>query len=699
MGRGSVRSRMRLLALLPPLLAWGSAAFGAVSPEVRTPEVAVRLLSAVDAVGDLDRIPLGVGFRLAPGWKTYWRAPGGSGFPPHFDWEKSRNLAAAEVAWPAPERFSLFGIDSIGYADEVVLPVDTVPAQPGEPLDLRLALDFLVCSDVCVPQRAQLAMHLPAGPAAPSAEAFGIDRWRGRVPGPPGPALGILRATLVDAGERPELRLALNGGRVADVFVESDGDESFGRPEPVPGGVALPVTFSPDGPGALVGREIVATVTGTEGAVEQRVTVARGGGAGEEGTRGLAVFLLAALLGGMILNLMPCVLPVLALKLMGFAVHGGAERGAARASFLASAAGIVFSFLLLAGAAVGMRTAGMAVGWGIQFQQPLFLALMMVLLMVFAANLWGLFEVPMPRLAGRMASGRGTRRGAFATGMLATLLATPCSAPFVGTAVGFALSRGPGEIVAVFTALGLGMAVPYLAVAAFPRLASVVPRPGRWMVWLRGFLGIALTATAVWLASVLLVQTGVAVALAAAAAAAVPPVWLALARRHALASGAAAALVAALAVSLPPDRVAAVPDARWQVFDERRIPELVSRGDVVLVDVTADWCLTCKVNKAAVLDRDPVAGRLAEGIVAMRADWTRPDAAISAYLAGFGRYGIPFYAVYGPGAPTGLVLPELLTPGAVLDALEKAAVPARRRVDRTSVRNHNPPSQAGVAQW
>ena len=672
----AIYPHMRLLVLLLPLLAWGSAAFGAVSPEVRTPEVAVRLLSAVDAVGDLDRIRLGVGFRMAPGWKTYWRTPGSSGFPPHFDWEESRNLAAAEVAWPAPERFSLFGIDSVGYADEVVLPVDAAPVRPGEPVDLRLALDFLVCSDVCVPQRAHLTMHLPTGPATPSAEAFGIDRWRGRVPGPPGPALEIRRAALVDEGGSPMLRLAMNGGRDVDVFVESGGDGVFGRPEAVPGGVALPVAFSGDGHGTLIGREIVATVTAAEGAIEQRITVTRGEGPGE-GNRGLVVFLLAALLGGMILNLMPCVLPVLALKLMGFAAHGGRERRAAQASFLASAAGIVSSFLLLAGAAIAMRAAGMAAGWGIQFQQPLFLAIMMVVLMLFAANLWGLFEIPQPRLAGGPAAGGGTRGRAFATGMLATLLATPCSAPFVGTAVGFALSRGPGEIVVIFIALGLGMAMPYLAVAAFPRLASLVPRPGRWTVWLRRSLGIALTATAVWLASVLLVQTGVVAALAAAVAAAAPPVWLALVRRHALVSGAAAALAAVLAVSIPPDRVAAVPDPGWRVFEERRIPELVGRGEVVLVDVTADWCLTCRVNKAAVLDRDPVAGRLAEGVVAMRADWTRPDAAISAYLAGFGRYGIPFNVVYGPGAPTGLVLPELLTPGTVLDVLERAAAPAR----------------------
>jgi suppressor for copper-sensitivity B len=268
--------------------------------------------------------------------------------------------------------------------------------------------------------------------------------------------------------------------------------------------------------------------------------------------------------------------------------------------------------------------------------------------------------------------------------MLATLLATPCSAPFVGTAVGFALSRGPVEILAIFTALGIGLAAPYLLVAAAPRLATRLPRPGRWMVWLRRGLGLALAGTALWLLAILAAQTGLIAALSVGALGAGIAVLLGLGGRipAAYRAGGVAVLVA-LALAVPmavrtSGPAAAAADARWIAFDREAIPGLVGEGRTVFVDVTADWCITCQVNKAMVLTRDPVARRLAgdESVVTMRADWTRPSDAIASYLAAFGRYGIPFNAVYGPGAPTGIPLPELLTTQAVLDALDRAAAPA-----------------------
>jgi suppressor for copper-sensitivity B len=262
---------------------------------------------------------------------------------------------------------------------------------------------------------------------------------------------------------------------------------------------------------------------------------------------------------------------------------------------------------------------------------------MAIVCVLFAANIWGLFDIPMPAFAGRAQLAADARMGSthaksFFTGVLATALATPCSAPFVGTAVGFALARGPVEILAIFLALGLGLASPYLAVAAAPDLVRLLPRPGRWMRWLKGLLAITLLGTAIWLVSIIGVQTG-------------------------LLSGGAGG-----------DRIA------WVKFDEGAITTQVADGKVVFVDVTADWCLTCAANKKLVLDRDPVATRLqGDGVVAMKADWTNPDPAISAFLERHGRYGIPFNIVYGPAAPDGLKLPELLTGANVLEALDSAA--------------------------
>ena len=622
----------------------------------------MRLVSASEAVGDLDRLRLGLEFELAPGWKTYWRSPGDGGLPPALDWTGSGNLGEASLYWPAPARFTILGIDSVGYENGLLLPMDVRVPEPGRPVRAALRVDYLTCSDICVPQSADLALTLPAGPAQPSAEAYEIDRWRGPAPDPRRGGTG----ELVGRGDgRPWRRPARSRRRTSS---SRRASAASAWPMPVAGGLAVPVAYAKGGPESLLGRELVATVTGGGEAVEQRLRVAP---AGERTAYGIAIILALALAGGLILNLMPCVLPVLGVKLMHFAGLGGADRGRVRAEFLAVAGGIVFSFWLLAGAAIAASQAGMAVGWGVQFQQPAFLAAMLLLLLLFAANLWGVFEIPAPRFAG------GLRGGPFLTGMLATLLATPCSAPFVGTAVGFALTRGPGEIALIFTALGLGLALPYLAVAALPGLAARLPRPGRWTVRLRFALGLALAGTAVWLLTVLAVQLGWTTALAVLVAAALPAALLAAwARLRRRIFGTAAALTAAIGLAavlaLPAAMEPAAPGGRWQAFDEARIGPLVSEGRTVFVDVTADWCITCKFNKAAVLERGPVAARLGGDVVPMRADWTRPDAAISAYLARFSRYGIPFNAVYGPGAPAGIALPELLTDGAVLDAMDKA---------------------------
>ena len=488
------------------------------------------------------------------------------------------------------------------------------------------------------------------------------------------------------------LRLTSTGAALhaPDLFVEGAGDGAPGRPHVTlaAGGrsAVLDVPIRGIAAARIAGTGLRLTVIDGTRAAETVVTPPLGtlpelpGGHGRLAIAGLA------LLGGLVLNLMPCVLPVLSLKLLALVGHGGAERRAARRGLLATAAGVIASFAVLAAALIGLRAGGAAIGWGIQFQLPWFLAVMALATTLFAASLWDWLALALP---GRVADAVGSVRGggrlgdAFLLGAFATLLAASCSAPFVGTAVGFALARGPGDIAAVFLALGLGMAAPFLAAAASPGLVAWLPRPGRWMGWLRRVLGLALLATALWLLGVLGQEAGAAAAVATGAALAV--LLGVLAWRHhrpaqrRLGSVLAAAL-AAVAVLVPSLRGEALPAAapaetgNWQPLDEAAIPRLVAGGKVVLVDVTAAWCLTCKVNELAVLGRPPVAARLgAGGVVAMRADWTRPDPAVTALLQRFGRYGVPMDVVFGPGAPDGILLSELLTPEAVTVALNRAA--------------------------
>ncbi len=703
-----------LLAL--SLLAPGQAA-AAASDWTGIDESRVRVLAAGDAVGSAESLSLGLQVGLEEGWKTYWRSPGDAGFPLELDWSDSTNVAAVEVLWPVPHRFSLFGLETFGYAEEVVYPLVLRPERPGEAVNLRLNVNYLVCEEICIPRTFDLALDLPAGEAQPAAENFLIEKYRALVPGDGQSAgLAIQEAMLTGSEDAPQLIAKVSSAfpfEQPDLIVEGPIGFAYSKPE---------VTLGQDGQtaelriavergrgveAALAEAPLTLTLFDGQRGMEQQVNLSfgeatapllaasAGSGAGGSGVagggdRGLVVILLFALAGGLLLNLMPCVLPVLSIKLLSAVSYGGQDRGRVRLSFLASAAGILFSFLVLAAGLIAVSAFGGVVGWGIQFQQPLFLAVMALIVTLFACNLFGFFEILLPaRLSAVAGIGDDhSYRGHFLTGAFATLLATPCSAPFLGTAVGFALSRGPVEVLLVFTALGVGLALPYLLIAAVPRLATALPKPGPWMVVLRRILGFALLATALWLASVIATQIGVAPAGLLTAALLGIVVWLGLSRRfHWQAArvrpiaGALAAVVLVTAVAWRGDAESggASLAGAWGPLEQTAIAGHVAEGRVVLVDITADWCITCQVNKRLVLSTEETAAAL-EGldIVLMRGDWTLPDQAIADYLASHGRYGIPFNAVYGPAAADGILLPELLSQSALNEALEQAQPEALR---------------------
>ena len=669
---------------------------------------AVRLVSATADAGAGRTVDLGLQFRMLEGWKVYWRSPGDAGFPPLLDWSGSANLASASLSWPAPERFSVLGLETIGYHDEVLFPVSASLLEPGKELAIRARLRFLTCSDICVPYETNLALTLPPGPGTTTPEAAAIDGWRARVPATGGEApLSIGQVEIAGSGKDQALVIHAAGKAAfanPDVFVEGPDGFGFGRPavqiEPGGRGALMRVAVHPPGkpPSTLDGKAVTLTLVDGDRALEHRAVAARAaaapGGSGLQPAAttglGLLAILGLALVGGLILNLMPCVLPVLSLKLLAIVSHGGEAPGRVRAGFLASAAGIVACFLLLATVVAALSTANLAAGWGIQFQQPAFLAFMLAVITLFVCNMWGFFEIRLPgRIADAAAGSGGAGRGALAEhflgGAFATLLATPCTAPFLGTAVGFALMRGPLEIYAVFLALGAGLALPWLAVAAFPALINKLPKPGHWMITVKRILSLALVGTGAWLLSILWPQIGAAASgmLLLLMAVVAYAVWQA-ARLSGTARLVTWGLVAALTVISMVTagsfghRDAGAETVRdagpWVAFDESRIAAEVAAGRTVLVDVTADWCLTCQFNKSLVLDRGGVAALIQSGaIVAMRADWTMPDARIADYLRGFGRFGIPFNVVYGTAAPRGIALPELLTEANVLGAIEKAA--------------------------
>ena len=695
-----------LVSALVPVLGWllsvsPVAAEPAASPWHETDQTSFRLISAANAVGASAKLSFGLHFKMQPGWKIYWRSPGDAGYPPSIDWAGSGNLKDAVIRWPLPHRFSVLGLESIGYETEVVLPLTLSPVVPGAALNLRAEVDFLTCSNICIPYRASVAMDLPPGPATPSPFAHLINRYSVQVPGD-GSAHGVRmeKAEAVHDGKDWIVRVTASVDQpfaAPDLFVEGPNVLVFDKPS---------VRFSDnrrravlsarvwgvedlEPPASLINSALTFTLVDGERAAERALAVQPG--IEDGGGLSLLSILGLAILGGLILNLMPCVLPVLSIKLLGVVGHGGGDRGEVRLGFIATSAGIIAAFLGLAGALVGLKEAGMSIGWGIQFQQPVFLIFMTIVVTLFACNLWGFFEINLPRAVTDMGERAGRGRGLsghFLTGAFATLLATPCSAPFLGTAVGFALARDAVDILAVFTALGIGLALPYLLIAAVPGLATRLPRPGRWMIILRRILGFALAATAVWLLSVLIAQIGDlgAVTIGGFMLAMVAAVYLGgKIGRLWLVGGGGGGVLAVLAVMTPALLPAGAVSPRtaaddpvfkeiWQPFDPTAIAGLVADGKTVFIDVTAEWCITCQINKGVVLSNADILDRLRQGdVVAMQADWTLPDDGIARYLAGFQRYGIPFNAIYGPGAPGGVVLPELLSHAAVMAGFDKAA--------------------------
>ncbi len=515
-----------------------AAVAGPASSEwVKTEQTSLRLIAASQTTGDGDSVQLGLQFKLKPGWKIYWRSPGDAGFPPQPDWSGSANLQSIAIEWPAPERFTVLGLQTLGYKEEVVFPLTITRKDPSAPLELAGAIRYLVCSEICIPYDAEVALYLEQGPLKPSKFAHLINRFSVKVPGD-----GVLHGLKIENaetwtdGKDTFLRVratATTPFTAPDLFPEGGPDISFSRPKVRlgPGRKTARLEMRVYGVSqlpekTLAGKDLTLTLIDGKRAAEKRLpsTALSGPGAGGnlfanggDGAASFALILLLAVLGGLILNLMPCVLPVLSIKLLGVVGHGGGERRIVRISFIASALGILAAFMVLAGTLVGLKSAGMGIGWGIQFQQPWFLIAMTLVVMGFACNLWGFFEFRLPGWVSDM--GEHTSHvhglgGHFTQGAFATLLATPCSAPFLGTAVGFALSRGPLEIFAVFMALGLGLALPYLTVAIFPGLATRLPRPGPWILTMKRILGFALAATAVWLLSVLAASTGLAAALA-----------------------------------------------------------------------------------------------------------------------------------------------------------------------------------------
>ena len=635
-----------------------------------TPHSEIAVLSEVASAHPGDAFDIALRLSLDDGWHSYWTNPGDTGQPISVSWQPVPGVTVGDLAFPAPERIVTDGIVSYAYYGAPAFPARVfVGDDAPDPIRLVGTARWLVCDDVCLPVQAEVRTTIRRGERTDSADGPVVQAARQAVPSD----AGVDGATAHDIGsadgERRRIQVALRSPAdiaAPTVFPLLPASARLAG-EPTADGDVWTFTFV--GEPAERFRGIVSWGVGQTPAT---IDVVVDGGRSTLGLWGALGF---AFLGGLILNLMPCVFPILSIKVLGF-VGGDRDAAALRAHGYAFGAGVVVSFWAFAGALLAFRAAGAGLGWGFQLQSPWLVALLSGLFVVLGLNLLGVFEWG-GGLAGR--AGRLDRRsgpgGAFLSGVLAVVVATPCTAPFMGAALAYALAQPPAASLAVFTALGVGMALPYVVLAVFPAWTDRLPRPGAWMNRLKVALAVPLMATAAWLVWVFARQIGSegALVLVGALGLLAAGAWL-VGRPAAWARSAAAVLgVAAVALgtvaALTAPSVTASEDGLWASYDPEALDALRASGRPVFVDVTAAWCLSCQVNERTALASDAVIDAFADADVALvKADWTSQDAEITAFLDRYGRAGVPLYVYFPPGGE-GVVLPEVLTPGIVLDAL------------------------------
>jgi thiol:disulfide interchange protein/DsbC/DsbD-like thiol-disulfide interchange protein len=662
-------------------------ALPAAAQDAPAPKVHARLVAEDKAVAPGGSITIALEEKIAEGWHTYWKNPGDAGAPTEIAWTLPPGWKADAIQWPRPKRLPVGPLMDYGYEGTPwLLSKLTAPANAAGSAAIKAHVTWLVCKQICIPEETMLTIDLPVGPAAPDpAVAKDFAAARALLPvASPWKITYALAGTLDLYAAAPSLAAAHPTS--ADFFPAHTGLIRNAAPQLVgyaKDGLVLRLT-----PGAVVKSagavEGLLVLTSSDGSVQALEIHAVPGpvpaadftapASGGDITLWLAIAF--AFLGGIILNIMPCVLPILAMKALSLASHRQDGRGES----FSYAAGAVLSFAVLGLAIVLLRSGGAAIGWGFQLQNPVAVAGFALLIFAVGLNLSGLFEVGSVT-AGEALAGHGGLVGAFFTGVLAVAVAAPCTAPFMAAALGFALTQGALPALAVFVALGVGFALPFLLLGLWPRLLAFIPKPGAWMLTFKQFLAFPMYAAAAWLVWVLAQEAGprgvilvlgamILVALAA---------WLWSKTRDLAARGRAIGAAATLLVligalwgvaSLQGTAAAPATSKLGEAYTAEKLASLRAANRPVFVDATAAWCITCLVNEDAVLSRDSVKSAFAARKVAyLVADWTNQNPEITALLKQNGRSGVPLYLYYAPGAKTPLILPQILTESGVLAAL------------------------------
>jgi thiol:disulfide interchange protein len=677
----------------------------------KIPHGTVELISATSSIQPRSPFQVGLLFHLEPGWHIYWKNPGDSGQRPRLKWELPQGFTAGEIEFPTPKRLPVGPLLDYGYEGTVLLPVTVntvadVPIGPSE--NIKAKLRVLVCRETCMPGKADLSLNLPVRKEEPKNVAANRELFARANASKPN---ALPAGWTASASQSPSsIVLTIAGGpRTENIsFIPAHPNQiqnsapqhvtlgsksvelALKRPADSAESVSsLEGLLLTEEAGKPVAYEIAARVTAAPSPVTE-ATAARPAHA-----QSLLVILVLAFGGGLILNLMPCVFPVLSIKILSLLDHSRSERKTIQLSAAVYTLGVLVSFWILVAVLLALRAGGRSLGWGFQLQSPGFVAFLICLLFVLGLSLIGAFEIGSSMMStGSSLTQRGKYSSSFFTGVLATVVATPCTAPLMGVAVGFALSRSPLVCVAVFTSMAIGLASPFLLLSFFPQLSSLLPRPGAWMETLKQLMSFLVFGTVIWLLWVLGQQVGMNqlalllfALLVLSLAAWIAGRWPQSRVLRVAAAVVGIAVTVYCSATLTPLAAAdrrngsetALLEGRlkWEAFSPEKLASYRSAGKPVLVDFTAAWCLTCQVNDRVVFHSPVVEQRLNRSDIALlRADWTSYDPVITEWLAKFGRSGIPFYIIYTPDqGSTPTTLPDgILSPSTFLKSLDKLKI-------------------------
>lgn len=641
----------------------------------------LRLISAYSQ-NDSKNFMIGLEYQMDPGWKTYWKSPGDGGFAQSISWENSTNVKNVNILWPTPIEFEILGLTSLGYQNDIIFPLEIELEDELKNTFLNLHITFLICKEICIPGDATIFLEIPSGEKKLTNNYYDLEK-----------ALSLLPKEDFNGSYLKKINFnVFNDDTHSTIQLIFESDKNFVSPKIfLHSPFGLPViknslNYSNDSKKITANfkfdKDLISknnfplevSISDVNHNFKQVLNVE----VNDKPLRSkinqtFIYYILISLLAGLILNVMPCVFPVLSIKLMS--VFSSNENNA-RVSFVTTALGIISSFVLLGLIFLLLQYFKVSIAWGMQFQQPYFLIFISLIIFLFMMNMFGQFEITLPPQISNLSffgttNNKNTKD--FFNGFFATLMATPCSAPFVGTAITAAFTQSYAIGISIFLFMGVGMSLPYLLIALFPKLINYLPKPGKWMVYIKYLLGLLLLATVLWLFNILLNFFNYYFIISLII------FFLLLSYRQKIPFQKNIISVFVLLVIFSSSSFSFFQQNRvfeiekdWLNFYDITLDKLINENKIVFLDITADWCATCQFNKINVLNSEPVISLFKENDVTLiRADWTKPNDKINLFLEKYDRFGIPFNAFFSPNFPEGILLSELLSEKEMIDAINK----------------------------